>query len=87
MIFIFLIALIISCFDERYANEALKASGIELSKRYAIEKSQTALKNFGAEKIKIFMSKSARLSYLEKTNKSEGWQGFELIIWELMKKF
>ena len=33
------------------------------------------------------MMKSTRLSYLEKTNRAEGWPGFELIIWELMKKF
>ena len=77
-------ALIISSFETGYINQALKAVGIDPSKKYALEKSQNALKNFGAEKIKTFMAKSARLSYLEKTNKAEGWQGFELILWKLM---
>ena len=80
-------ALIISCFESDFTANALKATGIDPSKRYALEKAQNALKNFGAEKIKNFMAKSARLSYLEKTNRAEGWQGFEFIIWNLMKKF
>ena len=79
-------ALIISTFGNKYLNDALKAVGVNLTKKYALEKSQSALKNFGAEKIKTFMMKSARLSYLEKTNNAEGWQGFEFIIWELMQK-
>lgn len=79
-------ALIISTFGNKYLNDALKAVGVNLTKKYALEKSQSALKNFGAEKIKTFMIKSARLSYLEKTNNAEGWQGFEFIIWELMQK-
>lgn len=79
-------ALIISIFGNKYLNDALKAVGVNLTKKYALEKSQSALKNFGAEKIKTFMMKSARLSYLEKTNNAEGWQGFEFIIWELMQK-
>ena len=36
--------------------------------------------------IKMFMLKAARLSFLEKTGRAEGWEGFELIIWELMAK-
>ena len=79
-------ALIISTFGNKYLNDALKAVGVNLTKKYALEKSQSALKNLGAEKIKTFMMKSARLSYLEKTNNAEGWQGFEFIIWELMQK-
>lgn len=79
-------ALIISCFNKNVEG-ALKAIGFDITKKnYALNKAKTALKNFGAEKIKIFMIKSARLSFLEKTNRAEGWQGFELIIWELMSK-
>ncbi|MBQ9419973.1 MAG: hypothetical protein IJU31_06300 [Synergistaceae bacterium] len=76
-------ALMLSCFHNKYSDEVLKILG---TKNYAAKKAQSALKNFGADRIKIFMAKAARLSYLEKTNVSEGWQGFELIIWELMTK-
>ena len=79
-------ALIISCFNTNVEG-ALKAIGFDVTKKnYALNKAKTALKNFGSEKIKTFMIKSARLSFLEKTNRAEGWQGFELIIWELMSK-
>ena len=75
------IALMLSCFKN--ANEAVKLLG---SRPYAVNLARTALKNFGADRIKTFIAKSIRLSFLEKTNRSEGWQGFELIIWELMSK-
>ncbi len=76
-------ALMISCFSMNFSDEVLKTLG---TKNYAAKKARLALKNFGSEKIKIFMAKAARLSFLEKTGKAEGWQGFELIIWELMSK-
>ena len=76
-------ALMLSCFNYRYSDEVLKSLGV---KSYAANKAQNALKIFGADRIKIFMAKAARLSYLEKTNMAESWQGFELIIWELMTK-
>ena len=80
-------AMIMSCFQGRYMEEALKAIGIDPAKKaYALNKAKSALKLYGAERIKIFMAKSARLSYLEKTSRAEGWQGFEAIIWELMTK-
>lgn len=80
-------ALIISCFQGNYTENALKAAGFDPSKKsYAINKAKSALKFFGADKIKTFMAKSARLSFLEKTSRAEGWQGLELIIWELMTK-
>jgi DNA polymerase-3 subunit delta len=75
-------ALIISCFKKN-SEEALKTTG---ARDYAIKKARAALKNFGENAIKKFMAKAARLSLLEKTNHSEGWQGFELILWELMTK-
>ncbi len=73
----------LSCFNNRYSDDVLKILG---TKDYAKKKAQAALKNFGADKIKIFMAKAARLSYLEKTNIAESWNGFELIIFELMTK-
>lgn len=80
-------ALIMTSFQAKYTDEALKAVGNDPAKRnYALMKSRSALKNFGAERIKIFIAKSIRLSYLEKTNFAESWEGFELILWELMSK-
>ncbi|MBQ3347736.1 MAG: hypothetical protein IJG51_12505 [Synergistaceae bacterium] len=80
-------ALIISCFQGNDTNEALKAVGFDPAKKnYAINKARSALKIYGPERIKIFMTQSARLSLLEKTSRAEGWQGFETIIWELMSK-
>ncbi len=80
-------ALILSCFLENCTEEALKAVGIDPAKKtYALNKAKSALKYYGADRIKTFMAKSARLSFLEKTSRAEGWQGFELIIWELMSK-
>ena len=80
-------ALIMSCFPERQHTEALKAADNDpVKKKYAVGKSRSALKNYGAERIKRFMLGAIRLSFLEKTSRAEGWQGFELIIWELMAK-
>ena len=75
------IALLLSCFKN--ADDVIKLLGV---KNYPVKFARTALKNFGADRIKTFIAKSARLSFLEKTNRSEGWEGFELIIWELMIK-
>ena len=82
------IAMIISSFPGINQDSALKAIGIDTGKKfnYALEKARNALKNFGEEAIKKFMANSARLSYLEKTNMSESWEGFELILWELITK-
>ena len=80
-------ALIISLFQGKYADNALKAAGFDPAKKnYAINKAKSALKFYGADKIKIFMAEAARLSFLEKTSRAEGWQGFEAIIWKLMAK-
>ena len=81
-------ALILSCFPKSLQTDALKAVGVDTTKKYnyALVKSQNALKNYAALSIKMFMLKAARLSFLEKTGRAEGWEGFELIIWELMAK-
>lgn len=76
-------ALMLSCFSDKNSDEALKATG---ARDYAVRKAKSALKNFGENAIKTFMAKAARLSLLEKSNHPEGWQGFELILWELMTK-
>ena len=76
-------ALMLSCFNKKFSDDVLKTLG---TKNYAAKKAQLALKNFGADRIKTFMAKAARLSFLEKTGKAEAWQGFELIIWELMAR-
>ena len=81
-------ALMLSSFPESLHAEALKAVGVDTAKKYnyALVKSRSALKHYGADRIKRFMLGAVRLSFLEKTNQAEGWQGFELIIWELMAK-
>ena len=80
-------ALIISLFQGKYTDAALKAAGFDPAKKnYAINKAKSALKFYGAERIKIFMAEAVRLSYLEKTSRAEGWQGFESAIWSLMAK-
>lgn len=80
-------AMIMSCLPESFHNEALKAIDNDpVKKKYAVTKSRSALKHYGPERIKNFMMAAARLSFLEKTNRAEGWQGFEFIIWELMAK-
>ncbi|MBR1438646.1 MAG: hypothetical protein IJ587_08940, partial [Synergistaceae bacterium] len=79
-------AMMLSCFAGN-SDEALKAVDVDPAKKnYAVTKARSALKFFGADKIKSFMAEAARLSFLEKTSRAEGWQGFELIIWELMIK-
>ena len=76
-----------SCFPESLHTEALKAVDSDpAKKKHAVGKAKNALKNYGAECVKIFMLKAARLSFLEKTGKAEGWEGFELIVWELMAR-
>ena len=80
-------ALMLACFPEKLHTDALKATDNDpVKKKYAVNKSRSALKHFGADKIKRFMLSAARLSFLEKTGRAEGWQGLELIIWELMAK-
>ena len=80
-------ALIISLFQGKYTDPALKAAGFDPAKKnYAINKAKSALKFYGAERIKTFMAEAVRLSYLEKTSRAEGWQGFEAAIWSLMAK-
>lgn len=80
-------ALIMSFFKGNYTDEALKAADFDpVKKKYAINKAKSALKIYGAERIKIFMAESARLSFLEKTSTAEGWQGFEAAILALMAK-
>lgn len=81
-------ALVMSCFPERLHTDALKAVGVDTAKKYnyALVKSQNALKHYGEKCVKMFMLKAARLSFLEKTDSAEGWEGFELIVWELMAK-
>ena len=80
-------ALILACFPENSQADALKAADYDpVKKKYAIGKARTALKNFGAERIKRFMIGATRLSFLEKTGRAEGWEGFEAIIWQLMAK-
>lgn len=76
-------ALYIALFPKN-SDEALKAIGVKNPSAYAVKMARSALARYGANAIKIFMLKAARLSYLEKTQDSEGWDGFELILWELM---
>ena len=80
-------ALITSCFSKSVLDSALKASGTDPSqKKYAINKANSALKNYGENAIKKFMLKAAEISFFEKTNNSKSWQGFELAILELVLK-
>ena len=80
-------ALMLSYFPESLHTDALKAADSDpVKKKYAVGKAKNALKNYAALSIKLFMLKAARLSFLEKTSRAEGWEGFELIIWELMAK-
>ena len=77
----------LSYFPESLHTDALKAADSDpVKKKYAVGKAKNALKNYAALSIKLFMLKAARLSFLEKTSRAEGWEGFELIIWELMAK-
>ena len=80
-------ALMLSCFPDSLHTDALKATDNDpMKKKYAVGKSRSALKHYGADRIKRFMMGAIRLSFLEKTGRAEGWQGFEMIIWELMAK-
>ncbi|MBQ9903264.1 MAG: hypothetical protein IJM47_00610 [Synergistaceae bacterium] len=68
-------------------DEALRAVDADpAKKKYAVTKARSALKNYGASRVKSFMMKASRLSFLEKTSHAEGWFGFEALIWELMTK-
>ncbi len=78
-------AMMLACFPND-KDEALKSIGLNPAKKYALMKANNALRNYGAENIKKFMMKAVKLSYLEKTNYSEGWPGFEIILWELIMK-
>ena len=78
-------AMILSLFSGSYADMALKATGSDPAKKnYALNKAKNALKIFGQAKIKKFIAGAVRISFLEKTNRAEGWNGFELILWELI---
>lgn len=80
-------ALLMAAFPESLHTDALKAIDLDpVKKKYAVGKARSALKNFGAERIKRFMISAVRLSFLEKTGRAEGWEGFEKIIWELITK-
>ena len=80
-------ALVMSCYPESLQMEALKAVDSDpVRKKYAVGKAKNALKNYGPDCVKTFMLKAARLSFLEKTGRAEGWEGFELIVWELMAR-
>lgn len=80
------IAMISACFP-KHETEALRAIDSDpVKKKYALNKARNAIKHYGAERIKLFMMKAARLSLLEKSAGAEGWEGLELIIWELMAK-
>lgn len=68
----------------RGQDAALGAIGMGTGKDYALRLARNALSAFGPAAIKLFLLKAIRLSYLEKTSASEGWPGFELILWELM---
>ena len=68
----------------RAQEAALRAIGMGTGKDYALRMARNALSSFGPGAIEDFMMKAARLSFMEKTSFSEGWPGFELILWELM---
>lgn len=61
---------------------ALKTIGAE--KQYAVRMAESALKSFGPDAVRRFMLGAVRLCYAEKTSFAEGWQGFEMLVWELM---
>ena len=80
-------ALMLSSFPPASQTDALKASDNDpVKKKYAVNKSRNALKHYGPDRIKRFILGAIRLSFLEKTGRAEGWEGFEYIIWELMAK-
>ncbi|GHS97741.1 DNA polymerase III subunit delta [Synergistales bacterium] len=65
-------------------TEAQFLAAIGATREYALRMARTALRNFGADNIKLFMLRLIRLSYIEKTGLSEGWPGFEAALWGLM---
>ncbi|MBQ7156147.1 MAG: hypothetical protein IJR85_11425 [Synergistaceae bacterium] len=80
-------ALILAAFPKSVQEEALKVTDNDPARnKHAFGKASNALKNYGAEDIKRFILGAIRLSFLEKTGRAEGWEGFETIIWELMMK-
>lgn len=80
-------ALILSIFPTASQTDALKATDNDpVKKKYAITKARNALKHYGPDRIKRFILGAIRLSFLEKTGRAEGWEGFEYIIWELIAK-
>ena len=76
-------ALYLACFPKDEAA-ALKAAGAP--RDHAVRMSRLALSNFGADAVKRFMLGAARLSWREKTSAAEGWPGFELLLWDLMRR-
>ncbi|MBQ9564523.1 MAG: hypothetical protein IJU98_02945 [Synergistaceae bacterium] len=76
-------ALFLAAFP-RAQEGALRAIGMGTGKDYALRMARSALSCFGPRAIEDFMMKATRLSFMEKTSLSEGWPGFELILWELM---
>ncbi|MCR5346191.1 MAG: hypothetical protein K6E38_00265 [Fretibacterium sp.] len=76
-------ALVMAAFP-RSQEAALKAIGMGSGKDYALRMARGALSVFGGEAIRRFMLGVVRLSFLEKTSRSEGWPGFEQVLWELM---
>ena len=76
-------ALLMAAFP-RSQDAALKAIGMGSGNDYALRMARGAFSSFGAAGIQRFMLKAIRLSFLEKTSRSEGWPGFELALWEMM---
>lgn len=75
-------ALYLACFPRDEAA-ALRAAGGP--RDHAVRMSRLALEHFGADAVKRFMLGAVRLSWREKTSFAEGWPGFELILWELLR--
>lgn len=77
-------AVYISAFPKN-VEDALKAIGVNIgSKNYSVKMAKNALTLYGAGAVAKFIIQAAKLSYIEKTQDAEGWEGFELILWELM---
>lgn len=68
----------------RSREGAMKAIGMASGKDYALRMAGSALSAFGPEAVREFLLKALRLSFMEKTSRSEGWPGFELSLWEFM---
>ena len=65
-------------------SEARAAAAVGANREYALKMARLALRSFGPAAIKKFMMGAVRLSYMEKTSASEGWPGFEMIVWSLL---